>query len=119
MPIFNEPLLSLIFIGYLYGFTAMVQFHNTIVSIRLYKTRLNNLSNIFKLLFNLSGLLVYLVLSWSLIVPPDINLAYCKDITYMGAIAEITYKSTLSAFLLTNLNHFLVNNKINYWISII
>jgi len=114
---FFIPLIIQAFEGWMFGLATMVFLHNLIVSMFLYKARQTNVSNIFKILFNFGGLIIYICEIWFLIVPTDVTLNECKAISYILMTGHIIHKSALSAFLLWRLRQ-IENKSLDYWIGI-
>nr|CAG8575200.1 2496_t:CDS:2 [Entrophospora candida] len=114
---FFVPLIIQAFGGWIYGLATMVYFHNLIVSVFLYKARQTNVSNIFKIVFNLGGLIIYISEIWFLIVPTDVSPEECKAVGYLLPFGHIIHKSALSGFLLWRLKQ-IENRTLDHWLGI-
>ncbi|CAJ0746490.1 3350_t:CDS:2 [Entrophospora sp. SA101] len=117
MGFFDEPILLLSYEGWIFGLATMVHLHNLIVSIFLYKSRQTNISNICKIMFNFGGILVFICNFWNIVVPLDVTLDECRGVSYTLALANITYKSSLAAFLLWRLRQ-IESKNLDYWLGI-
>ncbi|CAG8506294.1 4590_t:CDS:2 [Ambispora leptoticha] len=83
---------------YLWGITTMCFFNNSCLSL-VYLARQANLSNLLKLLFNLSGLGKLLLSIINSLSPATVETT-CLMEGYMTNFVNSTFRSTLSAFLL-------------------
>ncbi|RIA92618.1 hypothetical protein C1645_874644 [Glomus cerebriforme] len=95
-----EPQYSKHLISFLLGLASMAYFHNVFVSIFLYKSGHPNVnvSNMLKIIFNLSGVSRSVITYVAIMV-----MAQCALLSYLTALSNFFYRSSLSAFLLWRL----------------
>ncbi|RHZ87561.1 hypothetical protein Glove_33g160 [Diversispora epigaea] len=104
--------------GFLLGASIMVFLHNTFVSFLLYKMRKSNISNINKIIINISGTILFLLRFISSFAPIWVDLLTCKLLNYLSEISSFFFRESLAFFLLWRLSQ-IGNNKIDKWASII
>ncbi|CAG8583441.1 10214_t:CDS:2 [Diversispora eburnea] len=106
------------FVGILYGAAVIVSLHNFIISIVLYKARKSNVSNINKIILNLSCMILFLFRFVLAFAPTWIDLSGCHFISYMAHIVTFFYGTSLAIFLLWRLRQ-IESSQLDKWASII
>lgn len=106
------------FNNWLLGLMTMTFLHNLIVSILLYMTRQSNISNILKIIFNLSGLLRILSVFVIIMVPYNLTLSTCRSLSYASGFANLCFRESLAIFLLWRLRQ-IEHREFDKWISLV
>ncbi|CAG8554444.1 775_t:CDS:2 [Diversispora eburnea] len=104
--------------GFLFGVAVMVFLHNTFVSFFLYKTRQSNVSNINKIIINISGTILFIIRIVGSFAPVWVDLIGCKVINSLSYISSFFFREALAFFLLWRLRQ-IGNHQIDKWASII
>nr|CAG8543150.1 12634_t:CDS:2 [Entrophospora candida] len=88
------------FLSYAYGLSSMTYFHNFFVSVFLYRSGIANVTNILKIIFNLSGV-TWSAIRYNLLMA--VSIYHCKVLIYLEVFTNFLYRETLAAFLLWRL----------------
>ncbi|RHZ78988.1 hypothetical protein Glove_153g55 [Diversispora epigaea] len=106
------------FLGLVHGAGAVITFHNIIISIVLYKARKSYISNINKIILNLSFLIFLLFGFVAQNTPAWVDIYSCRFLFYMQSISSFSYRTALAFFLLWRLRQ-VGNSQMDKWASII
>nr|CAG8522190.1 6962_t:CDS:2 [Entrophospora candida] len=88
------------FLSYAYGLSSMTYFHNFFVSVFLYRSGIANVTNILKIIFNLSGV-TWSAIRYNLLMA--VSIYHCRVLIYLEVFTNFLYRETLAAFLLWRL----------------